>query len=64
MSWSSRKRLVQDTIVVLLTTLFLTLFLLVTDLFWGWLLSAVKVLPARTAPAGQVDPLVGKKVDW
>lgn len=63
-SWSSRKRLVQDTIVVLITTLFLTLFLLVTDLFWGWLLSAVKVLPARTTPAGQVDPLVGKKVDW
>lgn len=63
-SWSTRKRLVQDTIVVLITTLLLTLFLLVTDLFWGWLLSAVKVLPSRTTPAVQVDPLVGKKVDW
>ena len=48
-SWSSRKRLFQDTIVVLITTLLMTLFLLVVDLFWGWLLSrqTVGVLPAR-----------------
>jgi preprotein translocase SecE subunit len=45
-SWSSRKRLFQDTIVVLVTTLLLTLFLLVIDLFSGWLLSdALGVLP-------------------
>jgi preprotein translocase SecE subunit len=65
-SWSSRKKLVQDTIVVLVTTLILTLFLLCVDLFWGWLLSHrwVGVLPSKTAPAGQVDPQLGKKVDW
>ncbi len=49
-SWSTRKRLMQDTIVVLLTTLIMTVFLLVVDLFWGWLLSrnTVGVLPSRS----------------
>jgi preprotein translocase SecE subunit len=52
-SWSSRKRLAQDTVVVLVTTLIMTLFLLVVDLFWGWLLSrqTVGVLPARSTTA-------------
>ncbi len=63
-SWSSRKRLFQDTIVVLVTTLLLTAFLLLTDLFWGWLLTTVKVLPPRTQTATQVDALGGKKVNW
>jgi preprotein translocase SecE subunit len=63
-SWSNRKRLMQDTVVVLLTTLIMTLFLLVVDLFWGWLLSrqTVGVLPGRsTSPdkAGQV-----KEAKW
>ncbi len=58
-SWSSRKRLMQDTVVVLITTLLMTLFLLVVDLFWGWLLSrqTVGVLPGRATTqdkAGQV----------
>jgi len=49
-SWSTRRRLMQDTVVVLLTTLIMTLFLLVVDLFWGWLLSrqTVGVLPSRS----------------
>ncbi len=49
-SWSTRRRLAQDTVVVLVTTLIMTLFLLVVDLFWGWLLSrqTVGVLPGRT----------------
>jgi preprotein translocase SecE subunit len=48
-SWSTRKRLAQDTVVVLVTALIMTLFLLVVDLFWGWLLSLprVGVLPSR-----------------
>ena len=59
-SWSTRKRLAQDTVVVLITTLLMTLFLLAVDLFWGWLLSrqTVGVLPARgTGPdkGGQVQ---------
>jgi preprotein translocase SecE subunit len=46
-SWTPKKRLAQDTVVVLTTTVILTLFLLVVDLFWGWLLSrpVVGVLP-------------------
>ena len=36
--------------MVLLTTLIMTVFLLVVDLFWGWLLSrsTVGVLPSRS----------------
>jgi preprotein translocase SecE subunit len=47
-SWTPKKRLAQDTVVVLTTTLILTLFLLIVDLFWGWLLSSryIAVLPA------------------
>ena len=50
-SWSSRRRLAQDTIVVLVTCLILTAFLLLVDLFWGWLLSRsfIGVLPPRSA---------------
>jgi preprotein translocase SecE subunit len=47
-SWTPKKRLGQDTVVVLTTTVILTLFLLVVDLFWGWLLSYVGVLPRGT----------------
>ena len=52
-SWSTRKRLAQDTVVVLITTLLMTVFLLGVDLFWGWLLSrqTVGVLPARATNA-------------
>lgn len=46
-SWTGRRRLTQDTIVVLVTTILMALFLLVMDLFWGWLLTSVDVLPAR-----------------
>jgi preprotein translocase SecE subunit len=49
-SWTPWKKLVQDTIVVLVTTALLTAFLLVIDIFWGWLLSdVVKVLPQKAA---------------
>jgi preprotein translocase SecE subunit len=59
-SWSSRRSLVQDTIVVLATTVLMALFLLGVDLFWGWLLSreTVGVLPAKSTAnqkAGQVQ---------
>ncbi len=48
-SWSPKKRLAQDTVVVLTTTLLMALFLLIVDLFWGWLLSRdiVGVLPSK-----------------
>lgn len=50
-SWTGRRRLTQDTIVVLVTTILMALFLLLMDLFWGWLLTAVDVLPARPTKA-------------
>lgn len=49
-SWSTRRQLTQDTIVVLITTIFMALFLLVVDVFWGWLLSrqTIGVLPGKS----------------
>jgi preprotein translocase SecE subunit len=63
-SWTPKKRLAQDTVVVLTTTLILTLFLLVVDLFWGWLLSrsVVGVLPPP-ATGKQVDQ-AGQQAKW
>jgi preprotein translocase SecE subunit len=62
-SWTPRKRLFQDTVVVLTTTLLMALFLLVVDLFWGWLLSNswVGVLPQR-APAS--EKAKGEQARW
>src|SRR5205807_4822519 len=52
-SWVTRKRLVQDTIVVLVTMLLLTVFLLVVDVFWGTILSSrlIAVLPQASSSA-------------
>jgi preprotein translocase SecE subunit len=63
-SWSPRKRLIQDTIVVLVTTALLTVFLLFVDLFWGWLLSRpiIGVLPPQQTQR-QADPQ-GIKAEW
>jgi preprotein translocase SecE subunit len=66
-SWVSRKRLIQDTIVVLVTVVVLTLFLLIIDLFWGWLLSQrfIGVLPPRDdTKAVQTNADGGMKLDW
>ena len=63
-SWTSRRRLFQDTIVVLVTTFLMTAFLLFVDVFWGWLLSreTVGVLPGRAATKDRQD--INKPVDW
>ncbi len=64
-SWTSRKKLIQDTIVVLVTVVLLTLFLLVIDLFWGWLLSRsfIQVLPSRPETQ-QVESDGTMKLSW
>ncbi|MCE9532992.1 MAG: preprotein translocase subunit SecE [Planctomycetes bacterium] len=53
-SWTPRARLIQDTIVVLITLFIITAFLFVVDVFWGKLLSReiINVLPtdAQTRP--------------
>ncbi|HLW64975.1 MAG TPA: preprotein translocase subunit SecE, partial [Gemmataceae bacterium] len=38
-SWTTRRRLVQDTIVVLVTVVLFTVFLLFVDQVWGWVLT-------------------------
>lgn len=43
-SWSSKRRLVQDTIVVLVTVFLLSLFLLFADILWSNLLRGIGVL--------------------
>lgn len=48
-SWTTRKRLYQDTIVVLTTVVLMTVFLFVVDLTWGFLLSRVGVLHTDTS---------------
>ena len=59
-SWTTWKKLIQDTIVVLVTTALLTAFLLFIDIFWGWLLSSIGVLPEKAPlkgdPQGQSIP--------
>lgn len=57
-SWTTRKRLVQDTVVVLVTVALLTLFLFVVDQAWAWALSRVGVLrlPPPTEAAAQREP--------
>jgi preprotein translocase SecE subunit len=42
-SWTTRRRLVQDSIVVLVTVFLMTLFLLIVDILWFWLLSNPKI---------------------
>ncbi len=64
-SWSSRKRLIQDTIVVLVTTLLLTLFLLVIDLFWGWFLAdLIGVLPKADPSKVNQSDIAGQTTPW
>jgi preprotein translocase SecE subunit len=57
-SWTSRKRLIQDTIVVLTTVVLFTFFLLAIDQVWGWVLSRdiIKIVPkARSGEAAKVE---------
>jgi preprotein translocase SecE subunit len=59
-SWTPLKKLVRDTLVVLVFTALLTGFLLAIDLFWGWTLSTLNVLPEK--PQNKSNPAQG--VDW
>lgn len=45
-SWSTRKALIRDTMVVLVSLVMLTLFLFVVDVFWNFTLSNIGVLPS------------------
>lgn len=56
-SWVPRKRLVQDTIVVLVTLLLFTMFLLFIDQLWGWLLTRETLggIVPKPVPKEQTD---------
>jgi preprotein translocase SecE subunit len=64
-SWPTRKGLIQDTVVVLATTVLLTMFLLVVDWFWGTLLSSryIAVLPPSESRAAD-NPNVPQGPGW
>ncbi|HLN30580.1 MAG TPA: preprotein translocase subunit SecE [Gemmataceae bacterium] len=61
-SWTTRKRLVQDTIVVLATMLLMTTFLFVVDILWVKLMSSswVQVLQTGTSTMEKQDT----EQDW
>jgi preprotein translocase SecE subunit len=59
-SWTTRKRLWQDTVVVLTTLVLFTFFLMVVDLFWGWALTGMKVLDIK----GSEKPTVSQDSNW
>lgn len=55
-SWTTRKRLVQDTIVVMVTVVLLTAFLFVVDQAWAFALTKVGVIQLGPASAQQAGP--------
>lgn len=59
-SWTTRKRLVQDTIVVLITVVLFTVFLFVVDILWWYALTQVGVLKSSPnkgpAPTEEAQP--------
>lgn len=56
-SWTTRKRLIQDTIVVLVTVFLLTFFLFVADVVWAQVLTKLTVLQKPTAAVKNEDKL-------
>ena len=64
-SWTTRKALFRDTLVVLTSLLLLTLFLFVVDIFWSYLLSRelIGVLPGESDRPAQVQTAEPVK-DW
>jgi len=52
-SWTTRKRLVQDTIVVLVTVFLFTVFLFVVDILWVWILSSQPVRVLLVDPGAE-----------
>lgn len=60
-SWTTRKRLIQDTIVVLMTVALLTSFLFVVDMVWARILAEIGVLQVETDLQRRYQELVGKQ---
>jgi preprotein translocase SecE subunit len=60
-SWTTRQRLIQDTIVVMVTVILLTVFLFVVDQGWAFVLTRIGVLQITPAATQQVGP---KEQPW
>jgi preprotein translocase SecE subunit len=60
-SWATRKQLVQDTIVVLVTVVLMTIFLFGADVLWSQLLRGIGVLHQGKSPEQQASE---KEVKW
>jgi preprotein translocase SecE subunit len=63
-SWTNRKRLVQDTIVVLVTLFLFTVFLLVVDQFFGWVLTRESLGGIVPKPVPKQTRDVSKELPW
>ncbi len=61
-SWTPLRKLIRDTVVVLVFTALLTGFLLTVDIFWGWSLSRLGVLPEK--PAHPKGGATGENIQW
>ncbi|HEX3151584.1 MAG TPA: preprotein translocase subunit SecE [Gemmataceae bacterium] len=66
-SWTSRKALIRDTVVVLTSLILLTVFLFVVDMFWNTLLSHrwIGVLPTEKEQQEAIGKVDSRPVtDW
>src|SRR5262249_18513474 len=57
-SWTPRRQLLRDTVVVLVAVVLFTVFLFVVDQAWGWTFRTIGVLPKATS-----DPNKPAKVE-
>jgi preprotein translocase SecE subunit len=63
-SWTTRKRLVQDTIVVLVTVALLTVFLFFVDILWIKILSWKPIEVLRIDTTTQQAPTSSEKPEY
>jgi preprotein translocase SecE subunit len=63
-SWSNRKRLTQDTIVVLVTLILFAVFLLLIDQLWGWLLTRETLGGIVPKPVPRQTRDISKDLPW
>jgi len=66
-SWTTRRNLIKDTIVVLVTLFVITAFLFVVDVFWGFILSreVVGILPTNSDKKQFMSNKVqSKEIPW
>jgi len=63
-SWTNRRRLMQDTIVVMVTLFLFTVFLLVVDQFFGWVLTRESLGGIVPKPVPKQTRDMSKDLPW